>query len=341
MIIIESFMLTCLICTSMIAMYTDFKGGVIRNKLLVIAGVIIVILDIIYYSLICRDMSLQFVINLIATIILSIVLYFTHFWGAGDSKFMMLIVASIPSRFYLETAYSLPTLFIIIQTFSISFVYLFFESIVLGIKYKRITMSLPKVDLVRLIHIIKNYLVSYIYIFLLSFILSIIFRGIADLNPVIVPICNFFIILAVLNLDFFQKKWVIAAALVIDIILALFFSNWHSFMPSGWNLLLIAIVLFMKAFSEQYNYQEIKTCDIKSGMILSVQTVMMFKSSRVKGLPENTTEDYRSRITDEEVASIKRWENSKNGCHEILIVRKIPFAVFIFIGTMIFLASRM
>ena len=49
------------------------------------------------------------------------------------------------------------------------------------------------------------------------------------------------------------------------------------------------------------------------------------------------TEDLRSRITSEEAESIHRWEKSAGGKPYVVIVRKIPFAIFIGIGTLAFL----
>ena len=75
-------------------------------------------------------------------------------------------------------------------------------------------------------------------------------------------------------------------------------------------------------------------------MILSYATVMKFNSSRVVGLPKTTYEDMRSRLNDEEVDAIKRWRISKNGCEKITIVRKMPFAIFIVLGEIIFFIVR-
>ncbi len=66
-------------------------------------------------------------------------------------------------------------------------------------------------------------------------------------------------------------------------------------------------------------------------------TALSFLPSRVQGLPTDSTEDLRSRLTPEQAESIRRWEKSKFGKPYIVIVRKIPFAVFIGIGTAAFL----
>ena len=76
-------------------------------------------------------------------------------------------------------------------------------------------------------------------------------------------------------------------------------------------------------------------------MILSVVSVASMSTSRVQGLPKNTTEDMRSRLTAEEVDSILRWKDSRYGMSEITIVRKIPFAIFMTCGALIFLIIRL
>ena len=96
-------------------------------------------------------------------------------------------------------------------------------------------------------------------------------------------------------------------------------------------------IMFVRMVAEKYNYQEIPTAEVRAGQILSAATVMLFRTSRVRGLPSGMTEDLRSRITSEEAESIHRWEKSAGGKPYVVIVRKIPFAIFIGIGTLAFL----
>ena len=152
------------------------------------------------------------------------------------------------------------------------------------------------------------------------------------------PLINFFVVFAILSFDILKKCYVIVAALLADIILFVVFRNkMIQCIPSVSNIIFIAIILVFRSLAEKYNYKRIPTSEVKKGMIMSFNTILLFKTSRVKGLPLVTTEDFRTRITDIESDSIKRWENSKNGQHEITIVRKLPFAVFITLGTVMFL----
>ena len=72
-------------------------------------------------------------------------------------------------------------------------------------------------------------------------------------------------------------------------------------------------------------------------MVLSYTTVFKFTQSRVKGLPQTTSENMGSRITQEEADSIIRWADSKYGQETIVILRKIPFAIFITAGYLIYI----
>ena len=71
-------------------------------------------------------------------------------------------------------------------------------------------------------------------------------------------------------------------------------------------------------------------------MILSMGSILLLAKSKVKGLPHFSTEDLKSRLSADEVDSVLRWSKTKIGQDTIVIVRKIPFALFIGIGTLLF-----
>lgn len=78
-------------------------------------------------------------------------------------------------------------------------------------------------------------------------------------------------------------------------------------------------------------YEVIPLESLQSGMILSVGSSILMQGSRVRGLPNISTEDLESRLTKEEVESIKRWGAGKE-IMEITIIKKIPFAIFLGLG---------
>ena len=327
----------CIIVT-----YTDFKTGLIPNKILIPFGVIILILDAVYYAVFQRELIGGFILNFAVNMFFSILLYTYAFWGAGDSKLMILSALAIPARFYSSDILSVPIIMITVQTFAIAFCYLAIESIVLGIMKKdffnlKINITKPKI-----LAALKNYIISYIYIIFFNFMLNLVLNNKIAISSYIIPICSFFIVFTVFNFEFFQRKTVIGIFALIDVLLMiLFYSNISSFFPPLWNLIIISIVFVFRNLSAKYNYRTIPVSEVRQGMVLSINTLMRFKGSRIKGLPEFTTEDFRSRISSENADSIKRWGNSKNGASEIIIVRKLPFAVFITAGIIAFLGIRM
>lgn len=94
---------------------------------------------------------------------------------------------------------------------------------------------------------------------------------------------------------------------------------------------MVVVLLIFQMTIKTILYEEIKIADLKKGMILSTISSMMMQNSRVRGLPSVSTEDLKSRLTEEQVNSICRWSKSRK-IETIAIVRKIPFAIFIFSG---------
>ena len=105
----------------------------------------------------------------------------------------------------------------------------------------------------------------------------------------------------------------------------------------GLTVLLVVVTHFSLKFADKYNYEWIPTSEVKEGMILSYFAVQQFVNSRVKGLPKETDETTKSRISAEEAAAVRRWETSKYGQEKIMVVRYIPFAIFILIGVITYL----
>lgn len=340
MLILETFLMTLLLCTAGYATYTDFKTGLIPNRLLLISGAAALAADTMYYGIFASFCLECFLVNLAVTVLLSLLLYGYHFWGAGDSKLMMFIVLAMPARYYINSQIPLPALTVTVYTFAIAFVYLTFESVILGIKQKNLFSTGKKVTPAAVMKLVKSYFISYAYILLISFG-EMLLPGDLLRNTYIAPLLNFFIIFTIFSFELLKKWYVVALVTAADIVLYfVFLGSAEGVMPSAFNIIVIAAVLVFRSLAEKYNYKTVKTSEITPGTVLAMSTVMLFQGSRVKGLPTIATEDLRSRISAEEAESIKRWENSKTGKHEILIVRKLPFAVFITVGTIAFLVLR-
>ena len=342
MTVVESLLLTILILTCVYATYTDFKTGLIYNKSLLISGAAVIILDIIYYVFFQKELIGGFLLNVAVIALFSILLYAYSFWGAGDSKLMMLSSLAIPARFYASDMYNLPLITVIVQTFSIAFAYLIIESVILGIIKKNFFTISKHITAQSMKNILKSYFLSYVYILLFNFAFQILLKYNEEISPYIIPLLNFFVVFTVLNFNFFKKIYVIGFAAITDVVLMIILKkSMVSAMPPLWNLVLITVVLIFRCLAEKYNYKTISASKITKGMILSISTVMSFNLQKIKGLPQATTEDFRSKLTEEEAEAIRKWSGSQKSEQEIMIVRKFPFAIFITLGIVIFLVLRM
>ena len=127
------------------------------------------------------------------------------------------------------------------------------------------------------------------------------------------------------------KKWQIVVGIYcIDIVIGLILG----FMPFSFNpenYILVILLLLCQMTIRTSLYQEVKVCDLKKGMILSSISSILLQNSRVRGLPPVSTEDLKSRLTEEQINSINRWAGSRK-ILTVTVVRKIPFAIFIFAG---------
>ena len=342
MIALESFLLTLLVLTLGYCSYTDIRNGIIKNKVILFSLVTGGIVAVVYYLSFARDDALLFFTNLTIMTIISLVMYKTNLWAAGDSKLLFLILVLIPARFYKTgNDFSLvPSIYILVLTFIIAFIFIVIQSIVLRIKNRdRIYTKFHFDDLKATI---LNYIYCLIYVIGVNYLFVLLVPNFVTKNGPLVSVLNLFLMILIYKYAFFRSLKLIIPMAVLSIVELILFYTRYSTLSFDYHIYLyLMVILFLRLISEDYNYQIIPTQEVKKGMIISFKTITQFLPSRVKGLPQVTTEDMRTRITEEEAESIKRWENSKYGSSEITIVRKIPFAIFLSLGTMLFLIFRM
>ena len=80
--------------------YTDCRDSLIRNSVLLKAGLIIGTLDIAYYIIYGTQYLVIFLFNAGLLAIISLMLYVLKIWAGGDSKLLLLISIAIPGRLY-------------------------------------------------------------------------------------------------------------------------------------------------------------------------------------------------------------------------------------------------
>lgn len=330
MIFIKSFLISILIVEGLFCSFTDIRTSKIPNTAIICGIVCAAMGNVLYFTLSRSELILSFVLNVLSAVLISFTMYALHIWAGGDVKLFILLSALIPAEFLKQKA-PLSIVTIYITVFSVAFIYLIIESVVLMIRKEK------GIGRISLKFSAKSVLFCMVSIMAFQAVLRFVFQG------YYYEYLSFFLLLNVIFVLVFSKIKFLSHK--ISIIVCSLISG-ASFIVSIVNnqykvdiksILVTLIVICFRTLAERFNYQEINTADVKKGMILSYGTVLGFANSRVKGLPEFTTEDIATRITQDEADSILRWASSKNGKDKITILRKIPFAAFISIGFIIYL----
>ena len=323
-----------------ICIITDCRHSIVPNKIVVCAFFSFLILDIICYLFFARQFFIDFLINLALIAVVSLILYAYHIWAAGDCKLMLACALGIPGRLYTVWPIGKASGFVIfIIIFSTAFVFLVFESIVLRIKNKQFKIAFHRINLLRML---VAYFTTVFALLCIDGLLRVLFQEINQ-DQILSIAINFIIVLTLIHIRDKMSTTKLVYLLICTSITYFVLSSTGiilmSFSISVKSFILVFALMFLRIFAEEYNYRTIPVEDLKPGQILSTATVLQFAQSRITGLPKNTTEDLRSRLTQEEVYSIQKWSKSKMGSQYLIIVRKIPFVIFMGIGLFMFVIT--
>ncbi len=338
MILIEAVMLATLFITCGYVTITDLKNGIIQNKVIFTSAIIAIVLNVIYFIFFAEEFFIAYCINVGIMSFISIVFYALHIWAAGDSKLLILTILLIPTRLYYAGNTVSATVVIIIMIFSFAYIYTVGESIYIGIKEKNFFKT-GKIQ-ADIKAMLKQYIKCTCLVMIFDYLFGWVLPEFYATNTGLVMILNMIIVFLSYNIKVLER-WICLALLAIPTVVLHLVTRGFSLDFNFKVYILVAIVLLLRIFSEKYNYMTIPTNSVKKGMVMSYSTIMCFTPSRIQGLPISTTEDIRSRISEEEAESIRRWEKSKYGQEEITVVRKIPFAIFISFGTIVYVVARM
>lgn len=225
----------------------------------------------------------------------------------------------------------------ILLIFLLAYLYVILDSVYQALKNTRFFGS-GKISKNEVITFLKQYVMCFIYLNALSRICSHFLGPIYYENMLAFMFVNIFLAFVIQRKILFRKWYVLLIAVMVNIVL---YQKGGTIKDNIRIYAILLVVLLLRYLVSGYNYAEIETNQVKAGMILSVATVLEFQKSRVKGLPVATNEDMSTRLSEEEADAIRRWEQSKYGKEKIVIVRKIPFAIFITSGSVIFLLIRL
>lgn len=333
--IIEFLELALLLCLCVYFSVTDLRYNRISNKVVFPAFFIAAILDAIYYGRFERTYFQTFLINILLVAAVAVLLYWMHIWAAGDSKLLILVSLLIPAARMVPKNGFLYELMIPVYSFAAGFIFLIGDSI------RCLTKGNIEISKSDFIGKLKDYSVQYIInsIYMLTLVKAEDFvLGKFGLQlGIYQALFNICILILICHFQFFRRRDVIALTAMASVLYSVGTEIWMFNQVRIYYYLLTLAFMILQIIIGEFNYKTIPTENVKTGMVMSFGTTVIFARSRVKGLPGMSTEDMKSRITREEAEAIHRWKNSKYGKDSVTIVRKIPFAIFISIGAFLYI----
>ena len=332
MIVCESALLTILAALLSVTSYTDCKAGVIQNLHLRRAVIPAAALNVLYYGFLAAPYRTIFLLNAALLIVIALLFYCYHLWGAGDSKLFIVAGLCLPGRLYTLWDSPLSSSFtVVILVFSCAFLYVVGESVVLGIRHRNLLSLNTEAWNIR--GALRSDFAMVGALTLANFLLS---PTLSRFSPALSAAVNFLLVLTLIQIRDKLPPAVVGFASVSVWLALSLLTLWHRF---SWTVtvhdkswVVVFLVMLSRMAAEKYNYRAIPTEEVRAGQILSAGTVLGFTASRIRGLPSGRTEDLRSRLTPEEADAVRRWGKSARGKPWIVIVRKMPFAIFIAVG---------
>ncbi len=314
----------CFLCTK-----SDLSIGIIHNKILAIFTIFAIAIDLVYYGYFVRDLFFEFLLNLTVVIVISLYLFYSHSFAGGDCKLIIVLAMLFPARYYLVYGNSNVTLFFAIG-FAIfaGYCYLLISSI-WAIISKKVTITYNYLK-GYVLSFLKSYIAAILYISLINIIFEICGRFGLNVNVWVARIFSLSVAWCVGRFPVFKKKVLLLPTLVAVVGLSLLVKRVPVSLNSG-SYTLVLVLLFCQMTIKRSIYERVAVDQLKKGMILSTVSSILMQTSITKGLPGVSTEDLKSRLTLNEIESIKIWAKATH-TESLIIVKKIPFAIFITIG---------
>lgn len=330
-LILQYVMLFITACCGITASVSDRDTGLIPNRMLLAFAAVGTVGNILLYGWIARDLFFLYILNLLLCSLVSLTLFYCHEWAGGDAKLFITMAYLYPASCLIAYGSFSGTLFLsVIFAFLYGYLYILFL-FVKGIADH--SVSLP--DKSSMKHSLLAAAFSYIRMFVY---LTLIMLAVQWLLPVYfqIPAALQFAIMYLIarglrKCRVLERKPVVIGAAVLLAVLLLLIPGARSAVSVSHLLFCLAVIL-LQIQVRPVSYQTVPTSEVKKGMILSAASSLQFMKSRVQGLPPLSDESLGSRITEEQAASIRRWETSKYGQPTIEIVRKVPFGIFILLG---------
>lgn len=329
MTVVEGISLSAILVLCVCAAKSDLCTGLIRNKLLAIFAAAGLFLDVVYYGCFMRDTLPEFLLNFGAVSMLSLVLFYTHSLAGGDCKLLFVLALMYPARFYLIYNGSAITLVLaVLLSLLFGYCYLLCSAIWALITRKRVITRRYIWQSIR--SFLSSYLTAMLYISAVNVaLIGVAMLGLSVASEAACVLCMA-VTLMIGRFPAMRKAYVVLPLLMLTAVGAVL-ERQLPISRDPENYLFAMVLMLFQMLIRTNLYESVPVSDLKPGMILSAPASVLMQSSITRGLPGVSTEDLKSRLSQDEVDSIQLWARAVH-VKELQVVRKMPFAIFIALG---------
>ena len=330
MMFCEYILIILLIFLGILMTYSDIRTGIIPNRWLLAFAGFGVLIDTIYYLFVRQNEVGVFAINFLAILLLVLILFYTNSLAGGDCKLIAAMALLYPSRMYFEYRGTAITLFVAV-CFAILFGYFY---LIISSGYR---LFVGKNQLTRAFvrEFLKNYFTSYfcalLYVMLINLVFVSIMKWFSNIPDGVIWIACMSAAWLSGRIKKFRNRIILLLAMIAVTVLSII-NRTIPISLNPYSYAFTAFLIICQLTIRTNLYETIPTSETKKGMILSTFSSMKMQTSRVNGLPGLSSEDLSNRLSETEAESVRRWGKTGKGSPQIVIVKKIPFAVFITMG---------
>lgn len=311
----------------------DIRRGIVPNRLIAVGMIAACVLQAISLAIFGRDSALWWLVNMLISDVLALCIYAAGLWAAGDAKLFMLMYLCVPAGLIEPYTFScavMPYCFIFVPAFFWIIVDSMFQALRGAERFDSGRFSLQD---------LKGYLALMVEIAAWQALFYAVFPGFWEENAFFAAAFMMVLAYACSGKAFFQKGIVITLhALGLCVMAAM--GLWRFVSAPWWMYWITVFSLLIGRWAAGYNYRRIRTGEVCEGMILSAGTILSFRVSSVKDLPQDAREDMKAKLTWAQAQSVRRWEKSKHGRDTVVILRKLPFAILISAGFLCWMLVR-
>ena len=308
--------------------YTDRKYGYIFNRYLLALGIPAAAVHVLTAVLHSPE-NLWFCLEMtILAISVSLFLYTMKIWAGGDCKLYAVIALSTPWPIVEKTFWNISYLLLIpVFAFAFGYIFLIVESVRRYIQERQYTKDVLRQTLGGLFRYIQYFIAisffNYVIVYVTNTCMGI------QVSSWVHILVNISLVLILDHFEILKYKSVVLTFAAADVVLGIV--NFHSLLDtrSVVTWLMVCFTYLMRTLTSRYNYEEIPFEKLQEGMILSMPCSLMLANEKKCAFNSVSDESLGSRLKLSDVEVIKTYCKERKAYSSLIIVRKVPFALYL------------